>query len=330
MLILAKAVMAVTLGFIVSAIFGFILLPLLKRYNIRQKVSETLGEKHLKKDGMPTMGGLIFIIPTLLVMLFLYLRGSININYNVLILFFVFIAYAILGAIDDLIKIKFKNNGGLSISVKLLAQMFIALVFFYIFMSYGGTPVLEISLLNISLDLGWTYGIFVLIVLIGTTNAVNLTDGLDGLAGGLSLIAFAAMGIVSWGTSWIPGFQDIAIFCFVLTGCLAGFLLFNSKPAKVFMGDTGSLALGGALATIAILTSHELLLIVVGGVFVIEALSTIIQIFAIKKLKRKVFLMAPLHHHFEQLNWEESDIAKLFWSVGFILAMMAVTYAVWI
>ncbi len=330
MLILAKAVMAVTLGFIVSAIFGFILLPLLKRYNIRQKVSETLGEKHLKKDGMPTMGGLIFIIPTLLVMLFLYLRGSININYNVLILFFVFIAYAILGAIDDLIKIKFKNNGGLSISVKLLAQMFIALVFFYIFMSYGGTPVLEISLLNISLDLGWTYGIFVLIVLIGTTNAVNLTDGLDGLAGGLSLIAFAAMGIVSWGTSWIPGFQDIAIFCFVLTGCLAGFLLFNSKPAKVFMGDTGSLALGGALATIAILTSHELLLIVVGGVFVIEALSTIIQIFAIKKLKRKVFLMAPLHHHFEQLNWEESDIVKLFWSVGFILAMMAVTYAVWI
>ncbi len=330
MLILAKAVMAVTIGFLTSAIFGFILLPMLKKFNIRQKVSELIGERHIKKDGTPTMGGLIFIIPTIAVMLFLFFRGSVSINYNILILFFVFMAYALLGAIDDLLKIKRKNNSGLSISIKLLAQMFIALIFFYIFMSYGGKPVLEISLLNISLNLGWTFGIFILLVLIGTTNAVNITDGLDGLAGGLSLIAFAAMGIVSWGTSWIPGFQDIAIFCFILTGSLAGFLLFNTKPAKVFMGDTGSLALGGALATTAILTRHELLLLVVGGVFVIETLSSLIQIIAIRKFNRKVFLMAPLHHHFEKLNWEESDIVKLFWSVGFILAMMAVTYGVWI
>ena len=197
-------------------------------------------------------------------------------------------------------------------------------------MSNGGKPVVEISLFNLVIPMGWTFGLFILIVLVGTTNAVNITDGLDGLAGGLSVIAFLAFGIVSWGTTWVPGFQDIAIFCFVLVGSLMGFFIFNSKPAKVFMGDIGSLSLGGALATVAIITRHEMLLLVVGGVFVIEALSTIIQIIAIRKFKRKVLLMAPLHHHFEKLNWEESDIVKLFWSVGFILAMAAIAYGVWI
>ncbi len=208
--------------------------------------------------------------------------------------------------------------------------MFIALVFFYIYMYNGGQPIVEISLFNITLHMGWIYGLFILCVLVGTTNAVNITDGLDGLAGGLSLIAFLAFGIISWGTSWVSGYQDIAIFCFILVGGLMGFLIFNTKPAKVFMGDTGALALGGALATVAILTRHEMLLIVVGGVFVIETLSTLIQIFAIRKLHRKVFLMAPLHHHFEKLNWEENDIVKLFWAIGFILAMIAITYGVWI
>jgi len=305
MLILAKAAMALMLGFVVSTIFGYFLLPFLKKYNIRQKVSSFVGERHLLKDGTPTMGGLIFIIPTILVMLFLYLRGSVDINYNLLIVFFVFFAYALLGFVDDILKIKFKNNKGLSIASKLLIQTFIALVFFYIFMNYGGKPILEISLLNISLPMGWTFGLFILIVLVGTTNAVNITDGLDGLAGGLSGIAFMAFGIVSWGTTWVAGFQDIAIFCFVLIGSILGFLVFNTKPAKVFMGDTGALALGGALASVAILTRHEMLLLVVGGVFVIEALSTIIQVIAIRKFRKKVFLMAPLHHHFEKLNWEK-------------------------
>ncbi len=330
MLILAKAAMAIMLGFVTSVIFGYLLLPFLKKHNIRQRVSLLVGERHLAKDGTPTMGGLIFIIPTLLVMLVLYFRRSININHNVLIVFFVFAAYALLGLVDDILKIKYKNNKGVSIVGKLLIQTLIALVFFYIFMSNGGKPVVEISLFNLVIPMGWTFGLFILLVLIGTTNAVNITDGLDGLAGGLSVIAFLAFGIVSWGTTWVPGFQDIAIFCFVLVGSLMGFLIFNSKPAKVFMGDIGALSLGGALATVAIITRHEMLLLVVGGVFVIETLSTLIQIIAIRKFKRKILLMAPLHHHFEKLNWEESDIVKLFWSVGFVLAMAAIAYGVWI
>lgn len=330
MLILAKTALAIMLGFITAIIGGFILIPLLKKLNIRQKVSLFLGERHLAKDGVPTVGGLIFIIPTFLVMIFLYINGSVSSSSNLSILLFIFVAYALLGFADDYLKIKRNNNAGLSIRFKLLAQMFIALIFFYIFMLNGGKPVVEISLINLTIPMGWIFGLFILCVLVGTTNAVNITDGLDGLAGGLSMIAFFAFGIIAWGTSWIDGYQDIAIFCFVLVGCLLGYLFFNTKPAKVIMGDTGSLALGGALATVAILTRHEILLIVVGGVFVIEALSSLIQIFAIRKLHRKVFLMAPLHHHFEKLNWEESDIVKLFWAAGFILAMIAIVYGVWI
>ena len=178
--------------------------------------------------------------------------------------------------------------------------------------------------------MGWLYGIFILFLLVGTTNAVNISDGLDGLAGGLSFMAFFAFGIISWGTTWVEGNIEIAVFCFILLGSILAFLVYNTNPAKVFMGDTGSLALGGALATVAILTRHELSLAVVGGVFVIEALSSIVQIIAIRKFKRKIFLMAPIHHHFEKLGWEERDIVKMFWIVGFLLAMLAITYGVWI
>ena len=180
------------------------------------------------------------------------------------------------------------------------------------------------------MDLSWFYGIFILFLLVGTSNAVNITDGLDGLAGGLSAIAFLAFGVLAWGTSWVTGYQEIAIFCFVLTGSLLGFLAFNSHPARVFMGDTGSLALGATLATIAILTRREITLAVIGGVFVIETLSSLIQIIAIRKFKRKVFLIAPLHHHFEKLGWSETDIVKVFWIVGFMLAMAAIYYGVWL
>ena len=145
-----------------------------------------------------------------------------------------------------------------------------------------------------------------------------------------SAIAFLAFGVLAWGTSWVTGYQEIAIFCFVLTGSLLGFLAFNSHPARVFMGDTGSLALGAALATIAILTRREITLAVIGGVFVIETLSSLIQIIAIRKFKRKVFLIAPLHHHFEKLGWSETDIVKVFWIVGFMLAMAAIYYGVWL
>ena len=201
---------------------------------------------------------------------------------------------------------------------------------FYIFMKNGGKSVIEITSLGLTIPLGWGFGLFILFLLVGTSNAVNITDGLDGLAGGLSAIAFLAFGLLSWNTSWMQGNQELAIFCFILVGSLLGFLLFNSHPAKVFMGDMGSLALGAALATIAILTRHELSLALIGGVFVVEALSSLIQIVAIKKFHKKVFKMAPLHHHFEQLGWPEQDIVKVFWVVGLLLAMAAITYGVWI
>ncbi len=330
MLILAKAAMAMMLGFVLAIIVGIILIPLLKSLKMRQRVSLKIGERHLKKDGTPTMGGLIFIIPTILSIILLYLRGSIEISHNLLIVIFVFLAYAVLGFADDYVKIKYKNNKGLSITFKLLIQTIIALVFFYIFIKNGGAPTVEISSLGIKIDLNWTYGLFILFLLVGTSNAVNITDGLDGLAGGLSLIAFLAYGLIAWNTGWLAGYQEIAIFCFILVGSLFGFLLYNTHPAKIFMGDLGSMALGGALAAIAILTRHELSLAVVGGVFVVETLSSLIQIIAIRKFHRKIFKMAPIHHHFEQLGWAERDIVKLFWVVGLLLAMVMITYGIWL
>ena len=330
MLILAKAAMALMLGFVLSIITGVILIPLLRKLHFGQSVSLTLGERHLKKNGTPTIGGLIFIIPTIISLLLLWFRGSIEMTSNLMIVLFVFISYALLGLADDLLKIVFKNNKGLSIMFKLLMQTVIALVFFYIFIRNGGVPEIRISAINLYIYMGWTYGLFILFLLVGSSNAVNITDGLDGLAGGLSAIAFLAYGLIAWNTTWLAGYQEIAIFCFVLIGALLGFLVFNTHPAKVFMGDTGSLALGGSLAAIAILTRHELSLAVVGGVFVIETLSSLIQIIAIRKFHKKIFKMAPLHHHVEKLGWEENDIVKMFWIVGLILAMLMITYNVWL
>jgi len=330
MLILAKAAMAMMLGFIFSILCALILIPLLRKLHIGQSVSLTLGERHLKKDGVPTMGGLIFIIPVIVSLALLYFKGSIGMNHNLIILVFVFLAYAFLGFIDDFLKIKYKNNAGLRITSKLMIQMLIALVFFYIFMKNGGEPILRITSLRLVIPMGWTFGLFILFLLVGSSNAVNITDGLDGLAGGLCVIAFFAFGVISWNTGWMEGYQEVAIFCFILVGSLLGFLLFNTHPAKIFMGDLGSLSLGGALATIAILTRHELSLGLVGGVFVIETISSFVQIVAIRKFHKKIFKMAPLHHHFEQLGWSENDIVKMFWVAGLILAMAAITYGVWI
>ena len=330
MLILAKSVLGLMLGFVLSLVAAVILIPLLKKLHVGQSVSKLINERHLKKDGTPTIGGLIFIIPTILITLILYLRGSIEFNSNLIILIFVFLAYGALGFIDDFLKVKYHNNNGLSIGVKFLLQTAIAVVFYIIYRNNGGDSNLVISSLGINVSLGWAFGLFILLVLVGTTNAVNISDGLDGLAGGLSVVAIMAYGVIAWGSKWISGYQEIAIFAFVLCGAILGFLVFNTHPAKVFMGDTGSLALGGALATIAILTKHELSLLLIGGVFVVETLSSAIQIIAIRKFHKKVFLKAPLHHHFEELGWEETDIVKLFWVVGLFLAMIGIIYGVWL
>ena len=330
MLILAKTMMALMLGFICAIACGLAIIPLLRKFHIGQQVYEELNERHLKKQGTPTMGGVIFIIPVIISLAYLYISGSITLSYNLLVLLFVFLSYALLGFIDDYLKIKFKNNDGLSIVTKFICQMGIALVFFYFFMKAGGSSVLTISFLHLKFDLGWAFGIFIFLVLVGMTNAVNITDGLDGLCAGTSIIAFIAYGIIAMNCSWLPGYQEIAFFAFILSGALLGFLMFNSHPAKVFMGDLGSLALGGALATMAILTRHEFSLIIIGGVFIVELLSSFIQIVAIRRFHKKVFLKAPLHHHFEELKWSEHDIINLFYTVALLLALIAITYGVWL
>ena len=330
MLILAKASMAIMLGFIIAIIVGLIIVPLFKEKNVGQSVSKLISKRHLEKEGTPTMGGIIFIIPVIAALTLLYLKGSVEISYNLIIVIFTFLAYALLGFIDDYLKVRHHNNNGLSLVTKFLIQMVIALVFFYLFMKGGGQSVLSITFLNISIPMGWFFGIFILLFLVGSSNAVNITDGLDGLAAGLSAIAFFAYGVISWNAGWLEGYEEIAIFCFLLSGSLIGFLVFNSHPARIFMGDLGSLALGGALASVAIITRHEISLAVIGGVFVIETLSSLIQIIAIRYFNKKVFLKAPLHHHFEELGWQETDIIKLFWVVGFILAMAAIIYGVWL
>jgi len=330
MLVLAKSILGLMLGFVLSLITAVIIIPILKKLKAGQTVSRLINKRHLKKDGTPTIGGLIFIIPTIIIMFLLYLRGSIDFTPSLIILMLVFFAYALLGFIDDIIKVKYKDNQGLSTLTKLFLQIIIALVFYVIFRSNGGDSTLVISSLGISIPLGWAFGIFILLVLVGTTNAVNITDGLDGLCGGLSVMAFIAYGVIAWGTAWLVGYQELAIFSFVLVGSLLGFLVFNAHPAKVFMGDTGSLALGGALATLAILTRHELSLIVIGGVFVVETLSSLIQIIAIRKYNKRVFKRAPLHHHFEELGWMETDIVRLFWVIGLLLAFIGIIYGVWL
>ncbi|MBE6152024.1 MAG: phospho-N-acetylmuramoyl-pentapeptide-transferase [Firmicutes bacterium] len=330
MLILAKAALALMVSFIISVIFGFVLIPFLKKMNAKQKVSIFLQNKHKKKDGTPTMGGLIFIIPTILSTIILIFMNKIEWTDNLFIIMFVFLAYALLGFIDDYLIIKRHNNDGLTEIQKLIGQILIAVIFFLIFMKSGRNPVLDIHTLGITIDMGWLYGLFILFVLVASSNAVNLTDGLDGLAGGLSTIAFISFGIISFGSNWIAGNQDIGVFCFILVGSLLGFLVYNTHPAKVFMGDTGSLALGATLASVAILTSHEITLIVVAGVFVFETICSLIQMIAGRYFNRKIFLMAPFHHHLEKLGWQETDIVKLFWIIGMVLGMGGIFFGVWL
>lgn len=330
MLILAKSILAMMIGFILSIIIGFMLIPFLKKKKIGQTVSIFLQNKHKEKDGIPTMGGIIFIASTIITILFLLITNKIEYTTNLFIILFVFVGYGIIGFIDDFLIIKRKNNIGLTEIQKLFGQLVIAIIFFYLFMKTGHEPSMYISTLGINIHMGWLYGAFILFVLVASSNAVNITDGLDGLAGGLSLIAFLAFGLIAWNSTWIAGSSDIAVFCFILVGSLLGFLFYNTHPAKIFMGDTGSLALGGSLASIAILTNHEITFIIIMLVFIVETLVCIIQTLSVMYNGKKIFLMTPLHHHFEKLGWDERDIVKLFWFFGIVCAMAGVLFAVWI
>lgn len=330
MLLLAKSLLALMVSFIISVIFGLITIPLLKKLKVKQRISIFLSKLHNQKNGIPTMGGIIFIIPTIASIIILILLNKLEFSNNLFMILFVFISYALLGFTDDYLIIRRNNNKGLTQTQKLLGQTIIAAIFFIIFMKSGEEPILDIHSLGIEINMGWFYGVFILFILVASSNAVNLTDGLDGLAGGLSVIAFLAFGIISFGSTWILGNEEIGIFCFILVGALLGFLVYNGHPAKVIMGDTGSLSLGATLASIAIITSHEITLIIVAGVFVIETLSVLIQMGSVKLFKKRVFLMSPLHHHFEKLGWSETDIVRLFYVVGMLLGMGAVIYGVWI
>ena len=326
MLLLTKAIFAIMIGFLSSTVLGLMMLPILRKLRVGQKISIFVGEAHRKKEGTPTMGGLIFIIPTVVATLGLILTNRISYTSNLGIVLLVFIGYASIGLLDDFLSIRKGNNEGLTTYQKLFMQVLIAIGFFYIYMRSGGQTAWVVGTLHIDLEFGWLYGLAILFILVGASNAVNLTDGLDGLAGGLSAIAFIAFSLISLSV----GFEEIGIFSLILTGSLIGFLIYNTHPAKVFMGDTGSLALGAVMGAIAILTHRELTLLVVASVFVVETLSVIVQTFWVQVFKRKLFLMTPLHHHFEKLGWCETDIVKLFWVIGLVLAMAGIIFGVWV
>ncbi len=326
MLLLTKAIFAIMIGFLTSAALGLFLIPALKKLRIGQRISIFVGDSHRKKEGTPTMGGLIFIIPTVLATLYLLLSNKVSYTSNLGIVLLVFLGYAAIGFLDDFLSIRKGNNEGLSAYQKLFMQVLIAIGFFYIYMKNGGQTSFVVGMLGIDLELGWLYGLLILFVLVGASNAVNLTDGLDGLAGGLSAIAFIAFSLISL----MVGFEDIGIFSLILVGSLIGFLIYNTHPAKIFMGDTGSLALGAVMGAIAILTHRELTLLVVAGIFVLETLSVIIQTIWVQVFHKKLFLMTPVHHHFEKLGWIETDIVKLFWVAGLVLAMAGIIFGVWL
>ena len=325
-LLLTKSVFAIMIGFLFATVLGLFIVPLLRRKHLSQNISNYVGNMHEKKSGTPTFGGLIFIIPTVITMIILILTNKVELTTNLLIVMFAFIMYAFIGFLDDYISFKKHRNEGLTTIQKLILQFIVAIVFFFLYLRSGGQLAFHSAFLGLYLDMGWFYGVFILFVLIGASNAVNLTDGLDGLAGGLSVIAFIAFSLISI----VVGYTELGIFTFVLVGSLLGFLIYNTHPAKIFMGDTGSLSLGAVMASIAIITHRELTLLVVAGVFILETLSVIIQVIWMYLFHKKLFLMTPLHHHFEKLGWQEQDIVKLFWVVGLLLTMAGIYYGVWL
>ena len=325
-LLLTKSVFAIMIGFLFATVLGLIIIPILRRKHLSQNISSYVGNLHEKKSGTPTFGGLIFIIPTVITMIMLIITNKVELTTNLLIVMFTFIMHAFIGFLDDYISFKKHRNEGLSTIQKLLLQIFVAIVFFYLYLRSGGILAFHSAFLGIYIEMGWFYGLFILFVLVGASNAVNLTDGLDGLAGGLSVIAFIAFSLISI----VVGYEELGIFTFVLVGSLLGFLIYNTHPAKIFMGDTGSLSLGAVMASIAIITHRELTLLVVAGVFIVETLSVILQVVWMYLFHKKLFLMTPLHHHFEKLGWQEQDIVKLFWVIGLLLTMAGIYYGVWL
>ena len=325
-----KCFLGMLVGFLSSLVLGLFLIPVLKKMKADQTLSVYLEERHASKKGTPTIGGLIFIFSTLITIFTMVFLGKIQITYSLLIILLTFIGYGLIGFIDDYLIIKKHDNKGLTERQKIILQIIVATIFFVLFLLDGNEPLLWIHTFNIKINIGFLYGFFILFVLLASSNAVNITDGLDGLAAGLSFIALTTFGIITLYTTWLDGNVSLAIFLFILAGSVLGFLYYNSNPAKIFMGDTGSLALGAVLGATAIVTRHELLLILIGIVFVIETLTCVIQRIYYKFTRKRLFIMTPIHHAFEKKGWKEQEIVRLFWLIAMIASLIAVSFGIFL
>ncbi|MBR0597067.1 phospho-N-acetylmuramoyl-pentapeptide-transferase [Sinanaerobacter chloroacetimidivorans] len=303
------------IAFIITVIGTPLTIPVLKRIKAGQSIREEGPKSHMVKSGTPTMGG-IAIIGAVLITCFT--AGKITTDLVIIIV--AFVAFGALGFIDDFVKVSLKRNLGLTAKQKLLLQIIIAacLALYQSRVSVYGTSVF-IPFVNMYLDFGIWYIPFISFVVVSMVNSVNLTDGLDGLASGVTLIVALFLALV--GTTY--GFTTTAIFCAAMAGACFGFLMFNKHPAKVFMGDTGSLALGGGIAAAAIMMNIELIIPIAGGVYVAEALSVVLQVASFKLRGKRIFKMAPLHHHFELSGWKETKVVGVFWMVTFVLCAIS-------
>ena len=301
-------------AFLIALALGPVVIPALRRLKFGQSIREEGPQRHLAKAGTPTMGGVLILVALTIPAVIFAGKSA-----EVWLALFVTLGHGLIGFLDDYIKVVLKRNLGLKAREKILGQIIMAVALAYIATTYFGRGTdLWIPFLGANVDFGPLYYILIFLVLIGTTNAVNLTDGLDGLAAGTTTIAAAAYAVIAL----VFGNQPLAVFCLALAGAALGFLRYNAHPAKVFMGDTGSLALGGALAAVAVLTKTELLLVIVGGVFVLEALSVIIQVISFKSTGKRIFRMSPIHHHFELGGWSETKVVTVFWLAGAVFAAL--------
>ena len=300
-------------AFLISIALAPFYIKISRKYQFGQQIRLDGPKRHLKKAGTPTMGGIIFLLSFLITIFWLAPRTPLLYLAVVMILF-----SAILGFIDDFQKVVRNHSLGLKARHKLLGQ-FVFAMGFYLFLVYlGHSTAVVVPFTGIQIELGAFYPILIFIMIIGTSNAVNLTDGIDGLAAGTAILAFLAFLFIAS----VQGYTEVAYLCGILLGACFGFLLFNMHPARVFMGDVGSLSLGTALAVIAVILKAELTLIIIGGVFVLETLSVIAQVLSFRLTKKRIFLMSPLHHHFELKGWSEWQVVTGFWALAFCFALL--------
>jgi phospho-N-acetylmuramoyl-pentapeptide-transferase len=330
--ITVRSFIAFLIGIIVSVIWGKRFIALMKLRQFGQSIREDGPESHKKKKGTPTFGG-VFIIGSALIAC--AITGNF-LSVPFCITLFVMLSYFALGWLDDYLKVLLKNSKGVSARQKLLWQFVTAGLASFAMVKWNVTdtqfylPFLKDAVI----DLGWWYVPFASLVIVGSSNAVNLTDGLDGLAIGPVIISASTLGVLGYvaGHSelaqyllipYIPDVGEILVLAGALVGAGAGFLWYNSYPAEIFMGDVGSLSLGGVLGTMAVLTKNEILFVIIGGIFVIEAISVILQVASYKTTKKRIFKMAPIHHHFELSGWPETKVIVRFWIISLVLAILA-------